>query len=645
MRMTLNRAIWLVPALLLAACGGSEESSTTGIDAADEGGLPPLVPIVTSDAVRVDAPATMSRAELARQTVRGSIQGLHPTADFVVLREVDEDGQHHVRMNQTLDGVRVYGADVVVHLQDKNVVGLGGNVLAEVDTEEFSSKPAFDQRRALELAKKDRLGIAKIESSREEATLIVWLDGNKMPHLAYHTTFFTEHSDLMKPGLWNHIIDANTGKVIRSWNALHTLSQASGASGNAKFSHAWVAELDVESSGTSFIAQTSRLKTLNLKNATSGGTVFNGTLASFGDAAGNDAHGYAEVTLNMLRDWQGKNSIDNAGFVILSRVHYSRNYENAFWDGTQMTYGDGASFFYPLSGAIDVVAHEINHGFTEKHSGLVYTGQAGGMNESFSDVAGVTASFYYNASDASFDLGENIFKTAGALRYMCDPTADGSSIDNASKMTASLDPHYSSGVGNKAFCRAAKRFSSGSPTGAPTADGVKRASQAWFKANGSYWTSTTSFVQACQGIYDAAGALGYTATELGYLRDAWADVGVTCGGGNKPPPTGTFPECDETITSNSGTITSPNYPAVYGNNYAKTWCVIPASGSTVTLKFDSFATETNYDYVYVYGADGAQVSKTSGTAAPASITANKIAVKFTTDYSVTKKGFTASFSR
>ena len=89
---------------------------------------------------------------------------------------------------------------------------------------------------------------------------------------------------------------------------------------------------------------------------------------------------------------------------------------------------------------------------------------------------------------------------------------------------------------------------------------------------------------------------------------------------------------------------SANYPANYGNNYARTWCIIPKSGSTVTLKFNSFATETNYDYAYVYDATGKQVSKTSGTTAPASITATKIALKFTTDYSVVKKGFTASWS-
>ena len=90
------------------------------------------------------------------------------------------------------------------------------------------------------------------------------------------------------------------------------------------------------------------------------GTLVTGILSSFGTAASNDAHGNAEVTLNMLSEIFGYNSIDNAGFPIKSFVNYDSNYANAFWDGAEMVYGDGGNTFYPLSGAIDVVSHEIN---------------------------------------------------------------------------------------------------------------------------------------------------------------------------------------------------------------------------------------------------------------------------------------------
>src|SRR6185369_8326792 len=106
-------------------------------------------------------------------------------------------------------------------------------------------------------------------------------------------------------------------------------------------------------------------------------------------------------------------------------------YENAFWDGAEMVYGDGASYFFPLSGALDVVAHEIDHGFTQFHSDLAYVGMPGGLNESFSDIAGTAAKYYFEPNRASFDMGRDVVQSGEALRYLCDPRRDGRSIDNA----------------------------------------------------------------------------------------------------------------------------------------------------------------------------------------------------------------------
>src|SRR5207253_1565941 len=124
----------------------------------------------------------------------------------------------------------------------------------------------------------------------------------------------------------------------------------------------------------------------------------------------------------------GYNSIDNQGFKILSRAHYSNNYENAFWDGQEMTYGDGGTTLYEMSGSLDVVAHEIDHGFTQFHANLNYQGQSGGMNESFSDIAdGVkraakawyTANAGYWTSTSSFTQGcQGVVDAAKSLKYL-----------------------------------------------------------------------------------------------------------------------------------------------------------------------------------------------------------------------------------
>jgi Thermolysin metallopeptidase, catalytic domain/Thermolysin metallopeptidase, alpha-helical domain len=237
------------------------------------------------------------------------------------------------------------------------------------------------------------------------------------------------------PGLWNTFYDAKTGELLWQFNGIDTLSQASGPGGNAKVARTWTNALDVEPSGSQFQMNTARLVTTNMNNGTAGaGTIVVGPLSPISDAPIDDAHGFAEITLNMLRDWQGYNSIDNAGFVIRSRVHYSSNYENAFWDGTQMTYGDGATTFYPLSGSVDVVAHEIDHGFTTFHSNLIYSRQSGGMNESFSDIAGEVAEAYYRGTAPDFDVGRDIFRGNTALRFMFDEAG-----------LADIDVHLSTG--------------------------------------------------------------------------------------------------------------------------------------------------------------------------------------------------------
>jgi pseudolysin/vibriolysin len=134
---------------------------------------------------------------------------------------------------------------------------------------------------------------------------------------------------------------------------------------------------------------------------------------------------------------------------LVMKVHYGSAYENAFWDGSTMNFGDGASTFYPLT-SLDVTGHEVSHGFTEQNSNLTYSGMSGGMNEAFSDMAGEAVEYYVRGTN-DFLVGPEIFKAAGALRYMANPTQDGRSIDNAANYTSALDVHNSSGVFNKAF--------------------------------------------------------------------------------------------------------------------------------------------------------------------------------------------------
>ena len=605
-------------------------------------------PVVKVESVRyldpVGTPVEGDLGQAAIAFVRATEQMLTSDQTDWTLRatEVGQDGLNHVRLQQTYGGVKVWEGDVVVHASDKESQAVNGTFVRDLDG--VATAPVLSADEALAVAKSDYAGAvpdasAPLAYERESSELVILPRGDDSARLVWHTVFYTELQGDMTPGLWNHFVDAETGEILHQYDAMAWLSQASGPGGNAKVSRTWTGQLDVEPSGTAYAMNTARLRTTNLNHATSGaGTVVTGPLANISDAAIDDAHGFAELTLNMLQDWMGYNSIDGQGFVIKSRVHYGTNFENAGWDGTQMTYGDGASTFYALSGDIDVVAHEINHGFTTFHSNLTYSGQSGGNNESFSDIAGTIAEFYAEGNGAGWDIGTDIFKGNSALRFMCNPTQDGASIDNAANYSNGIDVHYSSGVMNKAFCRAARRLGSGSPTGTATADSVKRAGTAWYLANASYWTAGTTFVQACQGVLDAAGALNFSAAERDAIRQSWADVGVACDGGT------TQPACDETLTGASGTIQSPNFPSAYGNNYSHTWCIQPAGGAATTLTFSAFDTEAGYDFVKITnGVTNAVLANASGATAPAPATATKLIVQFTSDQSVTGTGWRASW--
>jgi hypothetical protein len=240
-------------------------------------------------------------------------------------------------------------------------------------------------------------------------------------------------------------------------------------------------------------------------------------------------------------------------------VHYSSGYENAFWDNTCfcMTYGDGASTFKPLV-ALDVAGHEMSHGVTSQTDGLDYFGDAGGLNESTSDVMGTMVEFFANnaADPGDYYIGEKIMQDGTFLRRMDNPSADGSSVNCWSSTVKNLDPHLSSGVGNHLFYLLSEGTGAKTIGGRPhsstsclgtTVVGVGRANAAaiWYRAMTVYWTSSSTYAQAANGMVKAAKDLyGVGSVTCSRTRAAWRAVSVavseTCatatGGGSTVNP-------------------------------------------------------------------------------------------------------------
>jgi pseudolysin/vibriolysin len=270
---------------------------------------------------------------------------------------------------------------------------------------------------------------------------------------------------------------------------------------------------------------------------------------------------------------------------LIMNVHYRTSDANAFWDVSAMTFGDCASTFYPLV-SLDVSSHEVSHGFTEQQSNLTYSGQSGGMNEAYSDMAGEAAEFFMRGSN-DWLVGADIFKGSGALRYMNNPPQDGCSIDNASQFTTGMDVHYSSGVYNKAFYLLATK----------AGWNTQKAFQVFARANRDYWTASSTFNQGACGVETAATDLGFAKADV---TAAITAVGVSCptGGGGGGGSTGGTLTKGVTVT---GLSASTGGEVVYtlAVPSGATNLTFNMSGGTgdadMYVKFGSAPTDSSYD--------------------------------------------------
>jgi Zn-dependent metalloprotease len=431
-------------------------------------------------------------------------------------------GHYVVRQQQMFRGVPVYGRSIAV-VQDAqgNALRASGELLQSAQLNLASVAPTLNVSRA-QAALRAHAHTPLLNSaplSNQMTDLFVYPLDDGTARLVYRVSYFVGGTNPSRP---TAIIDANTGAVIQSWDGL-TDATATGPGGNQKTGQYTYgtdyAALQVTQSGSTCYLQNTNVKTYNLNHGTSGGSLVSFTCPNSNtDAINgayspvNDAHHFGAVVHDMYTGYTGGPPLS---FQLLMNVHYKSNYENAFWNGSSMNFGDGASTFYPLV-SLDVTSHEISHGYTEQNSGLQYTGQSGGMNEAYSDIAGEAAE-YYDRGAADFLVGEDIIKSSGALRYMCNPPQDGGSIDNAANYTSSMDVHYTSGVYNKSFCLLAKT----------SGWNVKQAFQVYALANKSYWTATSTFNSGACGVESAATDLGYNASDV---IAAFNGVGVTCPG-------------------------------------------------------------------------------------------------------------------
>lgn len=481
----------------------------------------------------------------------GILQSLATEANLqTISREMDFNQTTHVRLKQTFKGFPVWGGDVVMHYPKAGSVTQNGLIWEDLQAD-LANTPAYifkadntarSLRHAIE-SFQNKTGL-KQNVSDSKANLMVYVDDNNKAHWVYLISFLVKTTNAMpmKPTL---LIDAVDFKVYQQWDDIQTAEETAGGGfgGNLKMgkliydglsNHLPKLAIKRDASAQLCYLQNSEVTVKDMRqnqavvqypcsetDANHNGVYWNGDQDAVNGAysPSNDALYVGAVIKDLYQNWYGIPALVENGKPMMLNMRVHDNVENAYWDGTQMTFGDGGSHFYPLV-SLGVGAHEVSHGFTQQHSGLKYFAQSGGLNESFSDMAAQAAEFYSNGKN-SWEIGPEIVIGSGALRYMDDPTKDcngrapgnSCSIGHVKDYHFGLDVHYSSGIFNKVF------YLIGTASGWDT----HKAFDVMVQANRFYWTPRANFNNAACGVVKATRDYGYSITAV---TNAFTAVGI-----------------------------------------------------------------------------------------------------------------------
>ena len=495
-------------------------------------------------------------------------------ADQMVQRsaETDQLGFVHQRFAQYYQGIRVEHADYIVHSKSGAVEAINGDFERIAN---LSITPSVSQKTALNSALA-HVGARTYMWQTSEANAEVFEPTGELVIVRDHRA--SENGPRVLAWKFNVYaaapisrayiyVDAQSGAVVLQddiiKHAAATGTFATAYSGSRSTN-------DGTTTGGYFLREgTTRglgIETYNCKkgNSYTAATDFvdadnNWTAAEYNNAnfdnVSGDAHVGAQATYDYWKNVHGRNSYDNAGAKIQSYVHFDDTpgdgvgYENAYWNGSVMTYGDGASRFRPLT-ALDVCGHEIGHAVCEKTANLTYSNESGAMNEGLSDIWGASIEAYAVASlgftssgvkpKSTWLIGEEIDKQQAALRSMSDPKSLGQPAyyKGVNWYTGTGDNggvHTNSGVLNHWYYVLAAGESGTNEGGGAysvTGVGLDAAAKITYRMESVYMVASSTYSQARGYAIQAATDLyGSTSAQVKATTDAWFAVGVGAASG------------------------------------------------------------------------------------------------------------------
>lgn len=488
--------------------------------------------------------ATAINLNHQKTTIFSETQKMFWQNNAITFKEIktvtDQQGARHIRVQEEYLGYPVAGGDFIIHLYDKNhkFAHINQLLLTLPQTQanmtgtlyqgmkdDLINTPHYvftdaQAKRALKssIAAFEEKINHKVQIENDKTQLIIYIDHQQKAHFAYQTMFdVTPMSGSVVSAKPAFIIDAMTLKIYEQWNEIKNLNQVTsfgGGFGGAVKEGKYVYDgltnnlpkldivRDTEKQLCSMenddiaIIEASDKKVANFPcaepNRQHNNVFWNGAFHRSATcfSPDNDALFGGSVMQKVYREWY-KSPIMKGKINIMMHAAIG---DNTYWDGKQIVVGDNISF-----SITSAIAHEMSHIYTEENSNLHFYGQAGAINESFSDMATQVAEFYVS--------GKNSWKI-GYFRYFDKPSRDCGdkkqpgdfcSIDDASQYRAGLDIHFGSGVYNRFFYLLAH---------AKDWD-ITKAFAVMVRANTSYWNSNETFESAMCGVISATKDYNY----------------------------------------------------------------------------------------------------------------------------------------
>jgi Zn-dependent metalloprotease len=474
--------------------------------------------------------------------------------------DADALGFIHHRYRQYHQGVQVDGAELLVHEKDGHVRSLNGKLVRGLNVSNV--RPALAAGTALNLALQHVPAERYLWESPEAEAMLRRVKNDPAatflpkPELVLVAPGFTQKPSDFRAA-WHMVvhavqpeerrtelfISAEDGTLLERTEQLCT--QNTPGTAETKYSGTRDIVTELMPDGQYRLVETTRgngIETYNMRRGTNYDLSVNFTDAdnhwnnvnSLKDEVATDAHWGAEMTYDYYQNYHGLAGLDGNDMPLISFVHYSSSYENAFWNGSWASFGDGSGSSQPFV-SLDVVAHEFTHGVTEFSARLRYRNESGALNESFSDVFGAAVEFKARPEKANWLVGEDIFTSGNPFRNMADPKEENhpDTYQGQNWAVGSGDNggvHTNSGVQNHWYYLLSDGGTGTNDNGdayTVTGLGLDVASDITFRNLQYYLSVLSNYTDAREGSLQAAEDLfGTCSAEFLEVANAWYAVGV-----------------------------------------------------------------------------------------------------------------------